>query len=915
MKSFFGNDIFRVSAVFALIICLFFSVTPASRGAFDVGIVSAAEYDAGTETELHSMIATAPDGSVINITTDITLTSGLAWDDKALTIKGADADVTLERGAGLGNVSMFSVGGTDPSFTTPAGVLLRDITIDDAGNPSGMVYDGIISAYRQGVSVTLGSGVSLLNSGGGSSVRLEGLAPAGSGATLTMLEGSRILYAKSGNGTPGAGVFVGTGAAFTMKGGIIQSNRTSAQGGGVYVAGGATFLMEDGLVKGNTASAGGGVFISGDGAGGAFVMKGGSVTGNILSGSAASQNKHGDDVAVGAPSGSDVAKRGAAPDYSDAAYSAEIYPGASIGSDKVGVQNAFFNQAVYIPDSRKASVWIGALPQYAGTAVLDSLQAEAAFQMPAADPAYQGLTYAGNVLYSPDNNSGTVTFRLNYPDEIPAYDNDGLNVRNRYGYALAYVALDQNGAAMSAVRIVTPIRDAANLIAEIPAVSGAASYGIAKYYYNKSGALDVNIGISSGGSLKEKRTGIGGALHFDSVPSGAAFVPSPAAYTLVATADSGWHTKSVTLTAGDGYVTEKDVEAGGEITLYYTDLAQGTNQVEAVFARDDGTISLSMNDAAFVYDGKPHRVAATGIAKGDEVRYMYRVGDSGFIAAQGNPSFTEVNEVIADSVAGGVNGDEIMVYVIVTRGAVSARDSATLTISPRPITVKPVDRTKKRDGAALRPNKVEISAGTLVQGHSLDVSSAVFGGSRTKVGTAVSTVSGVSITGANPANYAISYTPGVLKVTKPDAEEDGDKDKDDGDKDDGDGDGDNGGGNGDNGGSSGGGGTVGSPDEPGVPADDDGDVDEENDADVTDDDGDEDGTDPGDDDKEIEEDPTPKDPGSDKEKEDTVKDEGVLAWWLIVIVIIIAAALCVLIAYLRRRGKNDEEDADEAHWR
>jgi hypothetical protein len=339
-----------------------------------------------------------------------------------------------------------------------------------------------------------------------------------------MLDGSRILYAKSGGGEPGAGVFVGTGAAFTMKGGIIQSNKTSGAGGGVYVAGGATFLMENGLVKGNTASAGGGVLVSGDGAGGAFVMKGGSVTGNNLSGSGASQNKHGEDVAVGTPSGSDSAKRGSSPDYSDAAYSADIYPDAKIGSDKIGVQNTFFNQAVYIPESRNASVLVGALPQYAGTAVLDSIQAEAALQMPVANPAYQGLTYAGNVLYSPDSNAGTVIFRLNYPDEIPTYDNNGLNIRNRYSYALAYVALDQNGAAVSAVHIVTPIRDAANLIAEIPAVSNAASYGIAKYYYNKSGALDVNIGTPSGGSLLEKNSGAGGTLHFDSVVSGAASV-------------------------------------------------------------------------------------------------------------------------------------------------------------------------------------------------------------------------------------------------------------------------------------------------------------------------------------------------------------------------------------------------------
>ncbi|MDR3225037.1 MAG: hypothetical protein LBT52_01925 [Clostridiales Family XIII bacterium] len=903
MKAFLENDISRVLAASILGVCLFFSMTPVSWGVFGFGAVSAAAYDAGTEEELYSMIETAPDGSVITITTDITLTSAsaLAWDDKTLTIKGVDEDVTLARGAAFGDVSLFEIGGTDPSASAPAGVILEDITVDDAGNPGGKVYDGIISAYRQGVAITIGSGVSLLNSGGGSSVKLENLSPSDPGPTLTMLEGSRILYAKSGTGDPGAGVFVGAGAVFNMKGGVIQSNKTAGEGGGVYVAGGATFLMEDGLVKGNTASAGGGVLVSGDGEGGAFVMKGGSITGNILAG--VSQNKHGEDVAVGTPSGPDAAKRGTSPDYFDAAYSAEIYPGANIGSDKIGVQNASYNQAVYIPESRSAPVLAGALPQYAGTNVLDSIQAEASLRMPSSDPAYQGLTYAGNVLYSPGSNAGTVIFRLNYPDEIPAYDQDGLNVRNRYGYALAYVALDQSGAAMGAVHIVTPIRDTANLIAEIPAVSGAASYGIAKYYYNKSGALDVNIAAVSGGKLTEKNSGAGGALHFDSVLSGAALVPSPAAYTLIVTPDAGWHTESVTLTAGDGYVTEKDVEAGGEITLYYTDLAQGANVIEAVFVMDDGTISLSMNDAAFVYDGKPHRAAISGIATGDEVRYMYRIGDSGFISAQSNPSFSEVNKVIAGSVAGGVNGEEIIVYVIVTRGAVSVRDSAVLTISPRSITVKPVDRTKEHDGAALRANKVEISSGTLVQGHSLDTSLAVFGGARTKVGTAVSTVTGVSVSGANPDNYAISYSSGSLKVTKAVS------DVDDGDGDDGDDDGGSGGsgGSGGNGGNSGG--DTGAT--PGDSVDDDSGADDEN-GEVVPDGGDEpadatetgDGTAPDDGDASIIDNPTPKNPW--ENDDGTNNGGGFLVWWIILVAIIIAAIALWFAAASWRRRKEEE---------
>jgi hypothetical protein len=239
----------------------------------------------------------------------------------------------------------------------------------------------------------------------------------------------------------------------------------------------------------------------------------------------------------------------------------------------------------------------------------------------------------------------------------------------------------------------------------------------------------------------------------------------------------------VKLTAGDGYVTEKDVDANGEITLYYTDLAQGVNKVEAVFVREDGEITLTMPDAVFEYDGRPHRVGISGIASGDEVAYLYRVGDAGFVTSYGNPYFTDVNQVVADGFPG-ASGDEILVYAIVTRGAVSARASATLTITPRQITVKPADRQKVYDGKALTANNAVISAGTLVQGHSLDLSSAVFGGSRTKVGSAPSTVSGVSVAGTNPANYGISYQAGRLIVTKATDEDENDDDKDDEDKDD-----------------------------------------------------------------------------------------------------------------------------------
>jgi len=59
---------------------------------------------------------------------------------------------------------------------------------------------------------------------------------------------------------------------------------------------------------------------------------------------------------------------------------------------------------------------------------------------------------------------------------------------------------------------------------------------------------------------------------------------------------------------------------------------------------------------------------------------------------------------------------------------------------------------------------VEISSGSLVLNHTLNVSNARFTGSQTSVGTSASTVSGVTINGGG-SNYIITFEPGKLTVT------------------------------------------------------------------------------------------------------------------------------------------------------
>ena len=81
--------------------------------------------------------------------------------------------------------------------------------------------------------------------------------------------------------TYGGGVYVGSGAKFTMSGGKISKNTASQYGGGVYIEfedltnEGGTFTMSGGTIggsqdEGNSAQNGGGVYV----AGGTFEMSG-----------------------------------------------------------------------------------------------------------------------------------------------------------------------------------------------------------------------------------------------------------------------------------------------------------------------------------------------------------------------------------------------------------------------------------------------------------------------------------------------------------------------------------------------------------------------------------------------------------------------------------------------------------------
>ena len=101
-------------------------------------------------------------------------------------------------------------------------------------------------------------------------------------SSLTLWNGS-ITGNKDGKN--GGGVNVESGGVFTMNGGSITGNTSTATesnngkgGGGVYVAKDCVFTMNSGSITGNTSAAeGGGVYVAN---GGTFTMNGGTITGN-----------------------------------------------------------------------------------------------------------------------------------------------------------------------------------------------------------------------------------------------------------------------------------------------------------------------------------------------------------------------------------------------------------------------------------------------------------------------------------------------------------------------------------------------------------------------------------------------------------------------------------------------------------
>jgi hypothetical protein len=261
-----------------------------------------------TWAELKDHISNAPDGAVLGLTAGFD--AGGSFSDiqnitRSLTITampGVSAEITrllftvgdggaLTLGNGMGgrlvinndsvSINPYSTvtvtaGGR---FTLREGAELRNNTKRAAPSQGGAVYvkDGVFA-----MSGGIIDGNTTVGTGSAPSYHYGGGVYLGSGAVFTMTGGT-ISNNDPGyaTGTYGGGVYVDGGAVCTLTGGTIGGNRCSnysGSGGGVYVSANGTFTMTGGTIGENRAGAnGGGVYVS---ANGIFAMTDGTISGN-----------------------------------------------------------------------------------------------------------------------------------------------------------------------------------------------------------------------------------------------------------------------------------------------------------------------------------------------------------------------------------------------------------------------------------------------------------------------------------------------------------------------------------------------------------------------------------------------------------------------------------------------------------
>ena len=221
---------------------------------------------------LQAAIDVASSGDTIPLTGNVEIPAGssLTIDNKTITLNGNGFSLTSQGPGGQGPFYPTIM------ITNASQVTLENITVT---RRSGQYGRGIIVVNSE---LTLGTGSSV---SGNSADPTPTYAKASGGiylegASKLIMEGNSRVANNGQNGatgTPeGAGVFVGNGSEFTMRGSAVIDNNLASMGAGVFVDFGGTFNMISGTISGGTAGYGGGVDNNGT-----INMSGGEIRNNL----------------------------------------------------------------------------------------------------------------------------------------------------------------------------------------------------------------------------------------------------------------------------------------------------------------------------------------------------------------------------------------------------------------------------------------------------------------------------------------------------------------------------------------------------------------------------------------------------------------------------------------------------------
>ena len=189
--------------------------------------------------------------SEIIVQEDITLPAAAT----AITIP-ANRDVLIRSSSG-NSYDLFRIAAGQRHFIVNGTLRLESIVLRGNYPAISLNNGGII--VNNGGRLYMGAGSSIVDNRNTSASQGGGVTVSGANASFTMNEGATIQGNNAGTGA--GGVFVASGALFTMNGGTISNNSiTGNTTAGVMVSGaGSEFVMNDGVIRNNTGRFGGGV--------------------------------------------------------------------------------------------------------------------------------------------------------------------------------------------------------------------------------------------------------------------------------------------------------------------------------------------------------------------------------------------------------------------------------------------------------------------------------------------------------------------------------------------------------------------------------------------------------------------------------------------------------------------------------